>query len=46
MVRRVLEEAEHSAEEVNNRNNSSRVSSYKTVDETSSELVEQIQQSK
>jgi hypothetical protein len=32
MLRRKLEEAK----EVNNRNNSSRVSSYKTVDETSS----------
>jgi hypothetical protein len=36
MVRRELEEAE----KVNNRNNLSRVSRYKTVDETSSELVE------
>jgi hypothetical protein len=40
MVRRELEEAEHLADEVNNRNNSSRVSRYKTVYETSSELVE------
>jgi hypothetical protein len=39
MVRRELEEAEHLAEEVMNCNNSSRVSSYKTINKTSSELV-------